>query len=102
MSFADFLQKHLLTCPFKALLHMECPGCGMQRSFISLMRGNVPQSLAFHPAMIPFLGLLFFAALHLLFRFKNGARIIVILQIIVASITLAFYIYKIINHKIFT
>jgi hypothetical protein len=101
MTFINFLKNHLLTCPSKAFLHIECPGCGMQRSFLCLMEGNIKGSLYFHPAAIPMLVLLFFVPLHLIFKFRYGDKIIVMLQLIVAIITGIFYIYKIINHKIF-
>jgi hypothetical protein len=101
MSLADLLERHLLTCPSRALLHIDCPGCGMQRSFICLLRGDVSGSLALHPATIPMLALIIFAVLHLLFKFKKGGRVIVIFQLTVAIITLGFYIYKIAHHKIF-
>lgn len=95
----DFLEKHLLRCPSRALLNIECPGCGMQRSFIYLLRGDVGSSLMLHPATIPMIFLLGFTSLHLLFRFKNGAKVIVITQLLVAIITLSFYIYKVF-HKL--
>ena len=80
---------------------MECPGCGLQRSLICLLKGDLDNSLALHPATIPMMALIIFAALHLVFKFDKGAKIIVILQFIVAIITMSFYIYKITQHKIF-
>ena len=80
---------------------MECPGCGLQRSLICLLQGDLKNSLTFHPATIPMLALVIFAALHIVFKFNKGARIIIFLQFIVAIITLSFYIYKITQHKIF-
>ena len=101
MGFVNFLEQHQLPRPSKALFHIECPGCGMQRSFISLLKGDLGQSLQYHPATIPMMLLITFAVLHLIFKFSKGAKIIVILQLTVAIITLAFYIYKISQHKIF-
>jgi hypothetical protein len=101
MSLVTFLEQHQLPCPSKALFHMECPGCGMQRSFICLLKGDLGNSLQYHPATIPMILLIAFAALHLIFKFNKGGKIIVILQLTVAIITLTFYIYKISQHKIF-
>ncbi len=101
MPIISFLQNHMLPCPSKVLLHMECPGCGLQRSFICLLQGDLKNSLAFHPATVPMLALVIFAAMHLIFNFNKGAKIIIILQFIVAFITISFYIYKITQHKIF-
>ena len=101
MSLATFLQQHMLTCPSRAFLHIDCPGCGMQRSFICLLQGDLKGSLQLHPATIPMLVLVAFASLHLIFKFNRGARVIIFLQMAVAIITLTFYIYKIYQHKIF-
>ncbi len=35
-----------LTCPFRILFHIDCPGCGLTRAFISFFTGNIRQ--AFH------------------------------------------------------
>lgn len=76
---------------------MECPGCGMQRSFICLLRGEWQQSLVLHPATIPMVALLVFTVIHLVFKVKHGARIIVALQLTVGVLTMLFYIYKLTN-----
>jgi len=57
--FINWLQNHLLRCPFKALTGIDCPGCGFQRSMIQLIQGNFQNSFALYPATIPLL--LFFA-----------------------------------------
>ena len=101
MGAINFIETHLLPCPSKVLFHIECPGCGLQRSFICLLKGDLKESLMFHPATIPMLVLVIFAALHLTFKFNKGGKIIIFLQLIVAIITMAFYIYKITQHKIF-
>ena len=53
--FIQWLQHHLLTCPFKYLTGIDCPGCGFQRSLIALVQGNFHQSLALYPPTIPLL-----------------------------------------------
>ncbi len=73
---------------------MDCPGCGMQRSFICLLRGDWKASFSLHPATVPMLALLVFTVFHLVFKFKMGARVIVGLQLLVGILTLLFYIYK--------
>jgi hypothetical protein len=37
-----------ITCGSRALLGIECPGCGLTRSFVALAHGKVNESLAFH------------------------------------------------------
>ncbi|MDB5086861.1 MAG: hypothetical protein JWR09_855 [Mucilaginibacter sp.] len=51
--FINWLQNHLIPCPFKYLTGIDCPGCGFQRSVIALIRGDLYKSLALYPATIP-------------------------------------------------
>ena len=90
----------MLTCPSKKWLHMECPGCGLQRSVIALFRGDIHTSLSLYPATIPLLVMLAFTALHLRFDFRHGAVVIKYLYIGTAAIVFLFYIYKLLNHKL--
>jgi hypothetical protein len=52
MSFTDWLQNHLLPCPFKYLTGIDCPGCGFQRSILELARGNLYKSFQLYPPAI--------------------------------------------------
>ncbi|TWI85475.1 uncharacterized protein DUF2752 [Lacibacter cauensis] len=101
--FADivlWLEKHLLTCPSRKLLHIDCPGCGLQRSYIALLKGNVAESLRLYPAAIPIFFLLLFLVVHLFVRFKNGARILTAGYIFCAVIIVVHYIYKVLTNQI--
>ena len=40
-------------CPFAALTHHPCPGCGMTRAFLLLFAGDIRASLAMHPLAVP-------------------------------------------------
>lgn len=91
---ADYLQRHMLSCPSKRLLSIDCPGCGMQRSFVALLRGELVESLRLHPATIPLLALLLFTLLHLLFSFRNGWRVIIALQLTVAVLSFGLFVTK--------
>jgi hypothetical protein len=100
MQFIEWLEHHMLSCPSKQLFHLECPGCGIQRSFIALLKGDVFTSLQLYPALLPILATLLYTAIHLKFDFFHGARNIKILQLISGLLILSFYIYKIVNHKL--
>ena len=39
----------LLPCPTALLLHIPCPGCGMTRATLALLRGDLAASIRFHP-----------------------------------------------------
>src|SRR4051812_13457917 len=45
-------------CLFRAMFHVDCPFCGMTRSFVALAHGHLRTALQFHPA-----GPLLFAAM---------------------------------------
>ena len=99
-NFVDWLSQHLLSCPFKANLGIDCPGCGFQRSVIALLKGNFLASLTLYPATIPFLFVVIFMLVHLKYDFKFGAWIIKITVATIAVIILINYIYKIYTHQL--
>ena len=90
----------LLPCPIKHFFHIDCPGCGMQRSILALLDGDFLKSLSLYPATIPIFVLLIYTALHLKFDFKQGAAVIKWGYIGCTAIITGFYIYKIVTHKI--
>lgn len=93
----NWLESHQQACFYKKYLGIECPGCGMQRSFIELLKGNFIESLILFPALIPTIVLILFLISHLIFKFKNGASILKILFIINTSIVVLNYIYKLLT-----
>jgi len=100
-NFLDWLSHHLLRCPLKATFGMDCPGCGLQRSVLALLRGDIVASFKLYPATLPILIIILVTALHLKFDFLFGARLIKILFTGIAAIILIHYIYKIYNHQLF-
>lgn len=95
-----WLQAHQLACPVKKYLHIDCPGCGMQRSFIALLQGDIVLSVQLHPVTIPLLLFLLYSILHLTIKFKNGNRMIVYGYLFVTILIVTNYIYKIVNNSI--
>ena len=96
----QWLQAHQLVCPVKKYVHIDCPGCGMQRSFIALLQGDIVLSLKLHPVTIPLLLFLFYSVLHFLLKFKNGNRVIVYAYLFITILIVSNYIYKIVNNNI--
>lgn len=98
--FIHWLEANMFACPFKKFLNIECPGCGMQRSAVALLKGNILASLQLYPATIPILALFLYIGLHLIYKFEHGATVIKYLYAGIAIVITLFYIYKIVNHKI--
>ena len=92
----DWLEHHLLTCPSKYFFGVECPGCGMQRSFIELLKGNLSESFFLYPALIPMLFMLGLLGAHLIFRFQKGAKYLQYTFIFTASVVMINFIIKLI------
>lgn len=93
----EWLEFHMGTCFYKKYFGVECPGCGMQRSFIELLKGNFHESFVLFPALLPTIFLVVFLFLHIIFKFKSGANILKITFIINTSIVVLSYIYKILT-----
>ena len=96
----EWLKNNMLTCPSKRFFHFDCPGCGLQRSIIALLEGDLAKSLQLYPATIPIIFCLVFTALHLKFKFKFGPEIIKATYIFSSLIIVVSYIYKIFTHKL--
>ena len=93
-SIINWLKNHFMTCPYKAMSGADCPGCGMQRAFIELLKGNIVESIQLYPALLPTIFTLLFTILHLIFKFKNGAAIVKYSFIITVSIVVISFLLK--------
>ena len=98
--FINWLESHLGTCFYKSVFGIECPGCGMQRSIIELLKGNIFESIKLYPALLPMLFTLIFLILHLIYRYKKGALILTISFIFTVLLMIIAYIVKLINTSV--
>ena len=92
----QWLESHQAPCYYKKILGIECLGCGMQTAFILLLKGEFLESFLTYPALIPVMFMVTFLVLHLIFRFKNGARILKFSFIFTLAIMILGYLYHII------
>ena len=97
LTFIEWLQNHLLACPFKSLTGIDCPGCGFQRSVLALMKGHFKDSLHLYPATIP----LFITAGYVLpdrkFHYDKRDRVKKILYYITGGIVIVAYVVKMVG-----
>jgi hypothetical protein len=86
----------MVECSWKSHFGVECFGCGFQRSFVLLMEGSFWESIKIFPATIPMLFVFLYTGVHLIFKYKNGARNIVILFSTSVALMLGNFIWKLI------
>jgi len=93
-----WLESHQGTCSFREHVGIECPGCGLQRSILALLKGDLVESILQFPALLPLMAMFAFLGIHLVFKFKHGAFVLKMFYITNISIIIMNYIYKLIIH----
>jgi hypothetical protein len=99
LNIIHWLEQHQLPCYFKQLTHIDCPGCGMQRSFLLLIKGDLAASFKMYPALIPVILLFLLLVLHMTGKVKNGTAILKYSYFFCAGVILLSYIYKLVVTK---
>jgi hypothetical protein len=74
--FINWLQNHLIPCPFKYVTGIDCPGCGFQRSVVALVQGNLYKSLMLYPATIPLILFFIYGIADKFFKVDTSKNII--------------------------
>jgi len=95
-----WLKTHLLACPIKQHLGIDCPGCGFQRSVLALFEGDLLNSFKLYPPTMPLIALFLLTMVHLKFDLKHGAFFIKIVYIGISLIIIINYFYKIFTHQL--
>lgn len=90
----NWLEQHLFTCFFKSHFGMECPGCGMQRALIALLKGDLTDSLMYHAALIPFILTIGALIIQLIIKHPLGGKAVMWLFILTSSITFIQFILR--------
>jgi hypothetical protein len=93
----DYFNHHMLTCSYVKYFGIECPGCGFQRSLYYLLKGDFLLSLKTFPALIPILSMLTYLVLHLIFKFENGHKVLLVLFYASTALIVINYIFKILT-----
>lgn len=83
-----------MKCAWKETVGFDCLMCGFQRSFQLLLEGDIVASFKMYPPLIPFLFVTVFTILHLIFKFKNGHRIILISFSIAVALMILNFCFK--------
>jgi hypothetical protein len=92
------IEKYMIPCMNKKLFGLDCLGCGTQRAFMLLLKGEFTAAFQMFPAIYTTLFLFAFLALHIMDKSRSYHKIIIGLAITNATIMIISYIYKIINY----
>ncbi|WKD86441.1 hypothetical protein KCTC32516_01816 [Polaribacter huanghezhanensis] len=87
-------EDYLLPCLNKKLFGVDCLGCGFQRAFLFLLKGDFAEAFKMYPAIYTLIILAVFALLHWKYTFKNGRKIILTLASINVLIIVISYFIK--------
>jgi hypothetical protein len=90
----QWLENNLFTCYFKSHFGIECPGCGLQRSLIALLKGDFIQSIYYNPALIPLLITFLLLLIQLFTKKVYGGKLVMWAFIITCFILVVNYFLK--------
>jgi len=93
----NWLEKHQQTCPFKQHYGIDCLGCGTQRAFVLLLKGEFTDSIITYPALIPIILLVIIYLIQIVSKSRIVYKILKFWLIFTATIVVTGYIYKLIN-----
>ena len=96
LNIISWLEEKELPCLFKKYLHVECPGCGFQRSIIALLKGDIAESFLLFPTT--FVLLLFFVCFFInnKYEFVNMRKFLNVGIVFLFTFFTLSYLYKII------
>ena len=94
-----WIEQHELPCFYRSVFGMECPGCGTQRAFVLLLKGEILQSFFTYPPLALLIGLFVFLSLHLLFKFRNGGTYLLYFFLFTVCSVLLNFISRLIDHS---
>lgn len=92
----DF-EKYMIPCMNKKLFGIECMGCGSQRAFVFLLKGDFILAFKLFPALYTSMLFCFVLGLHFIDKTRNYTKLIIGLAITNAIIMIISYFYKLTN-----
>jgi hypothetical protein len=84
----------MLPCLNKRFFGIDCLGCGLQRGFIHLIKGEFVAAFNIYPAIYTLVLLGIFLLLNFKFKFKNSRKIIITFAFINVLIIVVSYFIK--------
>jgi hypothetical protein len=90
------LEDFMFPCLSKQIFGLECPGCGLQRSVVFLLRGDFIEAFYMYPAIYSIIALLLFLLADSLFKIKYSNIITITLLVSSVVLILGHFILKLI------
>jgi hypothetical protein len=91
------MEDYMLPCVNKSLFGIDCFGCGIQRAFVLVFRGEFTAAFQMFPAVYTTLLFIAFLGLHLIDKSRSYHKIVIFLAITNAILMVTSYFYKLIN-----
>lgn len=66
------LEDYMLPCLNKKLFGFDCLGCGLQRSFLLLLKGDFYGAFKMYPGIFSLIFLMGYVLLNMIYNFKNS------------------------------
>ncbi|RKR07076.1 uncharacterized protein DUF2752 [Maribacter vaceletii] len=88
------IEEFMLPCLTKKFIGIDCPGCGLQRSFILVIHGNFEAAYTMYPAIYSIFLLVSFYILQSFIIIKHANKIILTLTLITVIFITTNYISK--------
>ena len=88
------IEKFMLPCFTKHFLGFDCPGCGLQRSLLFLVKGEFVEAFKMYPAIYPMIILFSFLLFGKSLKLKYSNGITNILMIVTVGVILINYVLK--------
>lgn len=87
-------EDYMLPCFTKKMIGIDCMGCGLQRSFVFLLKGKLIEAFLMYPAIYPMIFLFVFIIFDCFYKINNGEKIKLGLAILTLFTVVTSYIFK--------
>ncbi|RNC90302.1 MAG: DUF2752 domain-containing protein [Allomuricauda sp.] len=88
------LQDYMIPCATKQILGFDCPGCGLQRSALLLLKGDFIGAFYMHPAIYPITLALLFVLFEFFVKTKYNMKIRMYILISIGLTMIVNYLVK--------
>ena len=82
----------------KSLFGIECPGCGVQRAFALILKGELTDAFFMFPAIYTTMLFFLFVSLNFIDKTRNYHKLIIFSAVVNAVIMTVAFIFKISNY----